>query len=1060
MISNTLITIQEKMQKDNDLKNNILIQNLMESLNNFKGTEYETLKFLKNQLTQVGSYIKNDTINEALNDVDTGIGEIVSKYPEVKAMDKVNGFGLKDRVVALKESAAFENVQVKSLVRDFSNSVGFNDIPEFYNFNGVIQVLENVSEYPETKALSNDIKSYIDKNKNTLLLLETTDQLKSVPKIYDDTIKKLYEMVSSGEISSARLEMGLDEIGKKNRVINEAIQMLKKWEGSNANYFDLGFGNNAAIVENFIGPAFKDKSGVLLYADNAYYKITKNKVNENSSDVRYVLGKSGDYTLYEVPVVSVYENNRNFYDLVKSFNTLNFKFNNKKITSSQKRLPIDIALNENESLDLLIAGRKIENIQDVKFEELFEMESANIKDAAVNLLKNNDNLFNIDFVKYVINENNSSMIINIENDYYVYDRMNESKVNVYKMDGYQLFKHLKSRFGYDTRHIFDVEINESMTKYKALESTKNEYKGYIEQLEQLHESLIGAQDKVQDGELSSDVENFVDSIENAISDFKNRYIEVGDEMDALNNEPEMVSKYFGNGDSVNIQPENINGKVVASNDNDDNYTVATDDGNLMRVPGNRLMLIQVQILPDGDVGEVQTNMIDAETPVDTDMPIDPSAMTDVPTETQTEIPVEGQEIPVEGQEIPVEGQEIPVQGQEIPVEGQEIPVQGQEIPVEGQKIPVQGQEIPVEGQEDSVTFEVPIKENDSISDDAGNDAGDDAGNDAAENDTENDTKNDAEDGVENIEECNSSNTNGEKISQSSQDEFGETEDIKECNTSNTNGENVSQSAQKEEPVGEEISQNLKSIPEVPALSEPNAGVNTPAKDVPANPPTKVDISESENTPEKIVENNEEGITKSNGLDSGGPELANDTTDTSLAQSIDLTPEQLKQWNELMSIPDKNKKVEALMRRVNSLKLDEAGATKVTNAFVDKLLAAIKELKTEVTGAPDGSDDVTFEPEKIPGVVDEGIVDTVKSAATNIRKGIYTTSAQDIEIGKNFILEHPVRNRYYNSMLIANPEMAEKFVEFYADPKNRSNNANPKWNNDTKQFEFRGLEDYS
>ena len=60
---------------------------------------------------------------------------------------------------------------------------------------------------------------------------------------------------------------------------------------------------------------------------------------------------------------------------------------------------------------------------------------------------------------------------------------------------------------------------------------------------------------------------------------------------------------------------------------------------------------------------------------------------------------------------------------------------------------------------------------------------------------------------------------------------------------------ISQSAEK-------LVQNVKSVPQVPALAEPNTGTNTPAKDVPSNTPSgNIDVmADGDNGPKSVNEN--------------------------------------------------------------------------------------------------------------------------------------------------------------------------------------------------------------
>jgi len=140
MISNILNTIGEKINNDASLKTNTLIHNVFENLEVKMGnmSEYESMGFLKTQLSNVNSYIKNDILNESVALIEDSMSKFIKDKPSVLAHEKAFAFGLRNRVVALKDGDSYNSPSVKMLVENFTNNEGVYGSPDYYNFNGVL----------------------------------------------------------------------------------------------------------------------------------------------------------------------------------------------------------------------------------------------------------------------------------------------------------------------------------------------------------------------------------------------------------------------------------------------------------------------------------------------------------------------------------------------------------------------------------------------------------------------------------------------------------------------------------------------------------------------------------------------------------------------------------------------------------------------------------------------------------------------------------------------------------------------------------------------------------
>ena len=63
-------------------------------------------------------------------------------------------------------------------------------------------------------------------------------------------------------------------------------------------------------------------------------------------------------------------------------------------------------------------------------------------------------------------------------------------------------------------------------------------------MKKLHENLQEAQDKTQNEEVKQSIQELGEESQQAMNDFQDHFIEVGDKMDALNGAPEMARPSF------------------------------------------------------------------------------------------------------------------------------------------------------------------------------------------------------------------------------------------------------------------------------------------------------------------------------------------------------------------------------------------------------------------------------------------------------------------------------------------------------------------------------------
>lgn len=511
---------------------------------------YEALLVdFQTSLRNANAYVKSDSVDEAIKQIDKGINEYKAQNPLHTVDNMANEFDIKGELDTLKESTSYKNPIIKEYIDSTNYQMSFAKIPSFLYLPAFVQ---NLSQFTQTdSAVSESINkanSYINENREKLIILETIYKLDATAiGDYKDVSKDLKTCLSEGNYRSDMIKLRL---GNKQDMVPMVVEMNKQLASmemeKNPTSFNLGTGDHSTKVFDYIGPAVQENETVIIPMGDVFLKI-----NESTEDTKGV--GVGSAIVSEVELKDLQENHRNFYDLVENFAALGFRPTNSGLICKLGRNEIEFKMNEQGDLDLYINTLKINEVKNIDFNDLFVTEAQEVKNKISHVLNNIGSIYHIEFVKFLTNESKYTGVVNIDKEYLVYDFMTESGKKIYKLDGSHLYHYISEQFNYDVKWAFNVELNETHSKFIELQDSKMKITNDIQDLEKSKEDLVALKDVsgVKESHVNK-VEGLIEKIDQGIIDLKNQYILVEKEIEELNSITP-ISGIHKVGDTVKLQ---------------------------------------------------------------------------------------------------------------------------------------------------------------------------------------------------------------------------------------------------------------------------------------------------------------------------------------------------------------------------------------------------------------------------------------------------------------------------------------------------------------------------
>ena len=600
--------ILSSIRNDQEFKYNPIIMAVVENLENKRPTyrtDSDFLTAVKEGLSGVNAYVKNPRIEAMLVKIDEQLGSESNTNMHVKVDRMYYEVDMPGAVKALRESTAYTEPVIMNYVNAAINELETKKVPYFRYIPGFIATMNIYRNNEVVNEWVTKFEKYLNENRKRLMMLEAVHYLDGIGNgFYHGVTEKLKPFIISNEFNSNKIMLEMKEFTNI-PVVKDMITAMQVEESNTEKQFNLGVGDGNTKIFSYIGPVLKEDNNLVLFADGRFINITGKPVDEKN--VESVLGTSGDMTVQELKPEYVYESMSNYYQIAKSFEFLNFNLGDRKVSTKLRNIKVDFKLNESGDLDLYLNEERIEDPKQVNFHQMFVLESNYVKNCSSLLLNNVDKVYNVEFVKLMVNEakNAASIVMNVNEDYYVYDFLEGNRRNIFKTDGFNLQKFVFEKFGYDVRELFSIEIDDVKNKVLSIDGRKREITDALAKLEESYKLLTTTIEKP--GVKSDDIETVKElreKVEKQMHTLNNAFILLEDERSTLlGNKPQaQTSANYKLGDNVNIGDKT--GRIVAlpSDDKDQSYMVYTTEGRTEKV--NKT---DMQLSDTGDFNVNKTN---------------------------------------------------------------------------------------------------------------------------------------------------------------------------------------------------------------------------------------------------------------------------------------------------------------------------------------------------------------------------------------------------------------------------------------------------------------------
>jgi hypothetical protein len=417
---------------------------------------------------------------------------------------------LSEHINLIKGSNIYSNPVIKTQVDLFESYLNSGS-PDFALCESFIASF-NLHSYDATiKKSISSIGKYLNENAAKLKMLNTIYRMDSSRSpIYSSISNDLKEMLISESYSADVLKI---KYGVSIPLVNELVNDLRIIESAEFGSFTIGEGNGETRVNNLIAPAIKTADGILIYTDNRFLSIREeNELTGKESKVHV----NENFKISDLSPEFVKSEYGKFYDICEAYATLGFTKNVDGLSVSStlaKGVRMSFKLNEEKNLDIYINDSKFE--KETSLYEALAFESGATKSRVNLLLENVNNIFHLEFIKEITNDRTLSeaMVLNLNDSYYVCDKVNAADRVWTKVDEHQLNQFFNQKFSYDVSNIFKVKIDESIQLLKNIEEKK---KAILLDIEKLEKTATKLDETINSNEIDSEDSKKLQSIKESI----------------------------------------------------------------------------------------------------------------------------------------------------------------------------------------------------------------------------------------------------------------------------------------------------------------------------------------------------------------------------------------------------------------------------------------------------------------------------------------------------------------------------------------------------------------
>lgn len=498
-----------------ELKNSVILNKVLESVR-YTGDDVQFLTDLKESIDDVNKFLSNSELKNISESIDMKLSEYSNTDSAV--LQKISGeFDAVGVLEGVANSTEYNNPSLHSVATALLENA--RKTPYKYLMAGYIaEALKPYSEYKCVSEAVDASERYVNENKGKLIVLDAANYL-SNSKTNRQAVKVLVESLRTNNFNPDSLSMKLGSAAKG--LCAGMLESLRSVRQEQAKGFDLGSGNSNVSVFEYIGPVLVEGADVTFNVNGKFIHVSPNMCDE--SGISKVIEGKSPIKVVELKPEFVNQMNTKYFNTQKAFESLGFHIDKNISEAKLNKSSIAFKLNESMDLDVVYNG-KATNLEEIKKDGSQMFESSQTRSLLYGLLENVDMIAHMNFVKFIMNENAASMVINLGDDYYVYDYTNEG-VDTYKFDAYKVYEFCAKKFGYDVSQTFGFAIDDANSKYAKIQEGKQKTSSALEDmntsLTKLDEALKGQLDNSDRAMLEKLRESFVKSIAEAKKTFQN-----------------------------------------------------------------------------------------------------------------------------------------------------------------------------------------------------------------------------------------------------------------------------------------------------------------------------------------------------------------------------------------------------------------------------------------------------------------------------------------------------------------------------------------------------------
>ena len=453
----------KELQTNPSVKDSIASKVVLESINNSILLGVADTEILEKSLSLLES-LSNEMANKNMKEVVSNFRKLGEK-PTARLQNMAREAGIQLKLKAISESEIYSDPVLKSVIAQLNEA-----LTKFPEFKVIGMFFEGLKTFSYDKVVAENIAALVDYCNENIAKLEVLNSIYEMriagSVLYQEPCSILETALLENVLTADSLNMKLRQHNSM-PVVSKLINKLAMYEGKVAGKFEIGAGNGETKVSSMIAPFLKvSDNDALVFVNNTFIKVSE----------------SADPTI--VSNETVFADHKAFYETCSAYSFLNFKQVGNEAVTAGVKIKIALGINENGTLNLKINNSVVDDLANIRLNELFVMENINARRALTVLFDNIDFIVNAEFGKRIVNEKlgREALVFNLGENIYVFERAGNEQTSK-KLQGVGFYNYVMENFKYDVSELYAIQLEERQVQLKNFDSEKSQIEESIKKLE-------------------------------------------------------------------------------------------------------------------------------------------------------------------------------------------------------------------------------------------------------------------------------------------------------------------------------------------------------------------------------------------------------------------------------------------------------------------------------------------------------------------------------------------------------------------------------------------------